>query len=198
MRRKEGPIRGDDPIRPEHPSSGPGRFSGAPSAGARPGARPVPGRRLPGAVALARLSARGAPRGAQLISTAPPSGSLSGFGSCNCTLLVSYRRDGTPVPTPVWAAPAGAALYVRSERGSGKVKRLRGDARVLIAPCTARGRPLGAPLEASAAVLGPEEELLAEQALAGRYGFGRALFERAMDLMRVDMCYLKITPGPWR
>ena len=43
-------------------------------------------------------------------------------------------------------------------------ERLRADARVLIAPCTARGRPLGAPLEASAAVLGPEEELLAEPA----------------------------------
>jgi PPOX class probable F420-dependent enzyme len=87
---------------------------------------------------------------------------------------------------------------VRSERGSGKVKRLRADARVLIAPCTAGGRPLGAPLEAIAAVLGPEEEVLAERILADRYGLGRALFERAMDVMRVDMCYLKLTPGPGR
>jgi PPOX class probable F420-dependent enzyme len=158
----------------------------------------VPGRRLPGAVALARLAARGEPRGARQISRVPRSGSLRSLGSRKRTLLVSYRRDGTPVPTPVWAAPAGGALYVRSERGSGKVKRLRADARVLIAPCTARGRPLGAPLEASAAVLGPEEELLAERILADRYGLGRALFERAMDLMRVDMCYLKLTPGPWR
>jgi PPOX class probable F420-dependent enzyme len=158
----------------------------------------VPGRRLPGALALGRLAARGAPRGARLISEAPRSGSIAGLGSCKRTLLVSYRRDGTPVPTPVWAAPAGGALYVRSERGSGKVKRLRRDARVLIAPCTVRGRPLGDPLEASAAVLGPEEELFAEQVLAGRYGFGRALFERAMDLLQVDMCYLRLTPRPWR
>ena len=158
----------------------------------------MPGRRLPGAVALARLAARGEPRGARQISRVPRSGSLRSLGSRKRTLLVSYRRDGTPVPTPVWAAPAGGALYVRSERGSGKVKRLHADARVLIAPCTARGRPLGAPLEASAAVLGPEEELLAERILADRYGLGRALFERAMDLMRVDMCYLKLTPRPWR
>jgi PPOX class probable F420-dependent enzyme len=149
-------------------------------------------------VAVARLAARGAPRGARLIAKAPRAGSLAGFGSGKQTLLISYRRDGTPVPTPVWAAPGGGALYVRSERGSGKVKRLRADARVLIAPCTARGRPLGEPMEATAVVLGPEEELLAERILAGRYGFGRALFERAMDLMRVDMCYLKLTPGPWR
>jgi len=190
--------RGEPPIGREYPSTGAGRLPGGHPTGARPGARPLPGRRLPGAVALARLGARAAPRGARLIAQAPRTGSLADLGSRKRTLLVSYRRDGTPVPTPVWAAPAGGALYVRSERGSGKVKRLRGDARVLIAPCTARGRPLGGPLEATAAVLGPEEEPLAERILAARYGFGRALFEHAMDLMRVDMCYLKLTPGPWR
>jgi PPOX class probable F420-dependent enzyme len=191
-------MRKEDPIRQEHPRSGAGQLPGARPPGARPGARPVPGRRLPGAVALARLAARGAPRGARLISKAPRSDALAGFALSKYTLLISYRRDGTPVPTPVWAAPAGGALYVRSERGSGKVKRLRADARVLIAPCTARGTPLGGPLEATAAVLGPEEELPAERILAGSYGFGRALFECTMDLMRVDMCYLKLTPCPWR
>ena len=185
-------------IRREDPSGGAGRFPGGHPASARPRARPLPGRRLPGAIALARLAARGAPRGARLISQAPRTGSVADYGSAKRTLLVSYRRDGTPVPTPVWAAPAGGDLYVRSERGSGKVKRLRGDARVLLAPCTARGRPLGAPLEATAEVLGPDEELDAERVLARRYGLGRALFEQAMDLMRVDMCYLKLTPGPWR
>jgi uncharacterized protein len=86
---------------------------------------------------------------------------------------------------------------VRSERSSGKVKRLCRDQRMLIAPCTVRGKPLGAPLEASARVLGAAEEVVAEQALSTGYGLGRALFERAMDLMRVDMCYLEITPGAW-
>jgi uncharacterized protein len=113
------------------------------------------------------------------------------------TLLVTYRRDGTPVPTPVWAAAAGGVLYVRSERAAGKLKRLRHDPRMLIAPCTVRGKPLGAPLEASGRMLAAEEEPRAEQALASRYGFGRWLFEATMDLMRVDMCYLQITPGAW-
>ena len=87
---------------------------------------------------------------------------------------------------------------MRSERSSGKVKRLRNDARLLVAPCTVRGEPLGAPLEASARVLAPGEEPRAERALAQRYGFGRELFERTMDLLRVDMCFLEITPGAWR
>jgi hypothetical protein len=60
-----------------------------------------------------------------------------------------------------------------------------------------RGAPLGAPFEASGRVLDGEEERVAERALATRYGLGRELFERAMDVMRVDMCYLGITPGAW-
>jgi len=46
-------------------------------------------------------------------------------------------------------------------------------------------------------VLAAEEEPFAERALASRYGRGPALFEWAMDLMRVDMCYLEIAPEPW-
>ena len=168
-----------------------------PTPRARPSARAVPGRRLPGALFGARMAARTAPRGVLQAATAARTGSLEELARAKRTLLISYRRDGTPVPTPVWAAPAGGVLYVRSERSSGKVKRLRNDARLLLAPCTLRGEPLGAPLEARGRVLEPAEEALAERALARRYGIGRALFERAMDALRVDMCFLELTPGAW-
>jgi uncharacterized protein len=163
----------------------------------RPGAKPVPGRRLPAALPMARMAARAAPRAARGIAHAPRTGSLEQAARHGQALLVTYRRDGRPVSTPVWAAPAGGVLYVRTERTSGKVKRLRADPRLLIAPCTAGGRPLGAPLEASGRVLDSFEEPAAERALAARYGRGRELFERAMDMLRVDMCYLELTPGAW-
>ncbi|HEY8303594.1 MAG TPA: PPOX class F420-dependent oxidoreductase, partial [Solirubrobacteraceae bacterium] len=101
------------------------------------------------------------------------------------------------VATPVWAAEADGRFYVRSERASGKIKRLGNDQRVLVAPCTVRGKPLGAPLEATASVVAPEREQIAEQALVCRYGLGRAIFEWAFDRMRIDMCYLEIVPGDW-
>lgn len=170
----------------------------APAAGsARRGARPVAGRRLPAALAMAHLAARTAPPALRAIAARPRDGSLEQICSCKRTLLVSFRRDGTAVPTPVWAACADGALYVRSERGSGKVKRLRNDTRLLIAPCTVRGKPLGAPLEAHGRVLGVGAEASAERALVARYGLGRAIFERTMDVMRIDMCYLQITPAAW-
>jgi uncharacterized protein len=166
-------------------------------APARPRARPVTGRRLPAALPSARLAARTAPQGARELADAARTGSVAEVARAKRTLLVTYRRDGTPVPTPVWAAEAEGVLYVRSERTAGKLKRLRNDPRMLIAPCTVRGRPLGAPLEASGRMLAAKEEPRAEQALASRYGFGRRLFEATMDLMRVDMGYLEIVPGAW-
>jgi uncharacterized protein len=178
------------PAAAPEPSAGPG-----PSA--RPGARPVAGRRLPGALPSARLAARMAPRGAQEVVEQPRTGSVGDVRACKRALLVTYRRDGTPVPTPVWAAEADGLLYVRSERAAGKLKRLRRDPRLLVAPCTVRGRPLGAPFAATARMLGREEEPIAERALTNRYGLGRELFERTMDIMRVDMCYLEITAGEW-
>jgi uncharacterized protein len=184
--------RADDP--PRNDLGGPRRRD---PDGARTGARPVPGRRLPGALFLARLAARTAPRQALSIVDLARRGSLDEIRSHKRALLITYRRDGTPVPTPAWAAQAGGLVYVRTERSSGKVKRLRRDPRMLLAPCTARGEPLGPPLQASARVLEAAEESIAERALSARYGLGRELFERAMDLMRVDMCYLELTPGPW-
>ncbi|HST32352.1 MAG TPA: PPOX class F420-dependent oxidoreductase [Solirubrobacteraceae bacterium] len=168
-----------------------------PTVPARASARPVPHRRLPGALFSARMAARTAPRGAREIVDVPRSGAVEQVAAHKRALLVTYRRDGTPVPTPVWAAPGGGRLYVRSERDAGKLKRLHNDARLLVAPCTVRGKPLGAPLEARARMLAPAEEAVAERALAARYGFGRELFERTMDLLRVDMCFLEITPGAW-
>jgi hypothetical protein len=143
------------------------------------------------------MAARTAPRGARTISDAPRVGFVAEVCAHKRTLLVTYRRNGTPVPTPVWAAEADGLLYVRSERTAGKIKRLRRDARVLVAPCTVRGKPLGSPFEATARMLPSQDETVAEQALVRRYGLGRALFEWTIDRMRVDMCYLEITPGAW-
>ncbi len=167
------------------------------TSAARPGAHPVVARRLPAAVPLARLAARTAPRATRTIAEVARSGSIEELRAAKRTLLVTFRRDGRSVPTPVWAVYYGGALYVRSERASGKLKRLRNDARVLLAPCTARGKPLGAPLEAHGFVVSRAQEPAAERALVERYGFARECFERTMDILRIEMCYLRLEPGAW-
>ncbi|MFU8850932.1 PPOX class F420-dependent oxidoreductase [Micromonospora sp. SL1-18] len=67
-------------------------------------------------------------------------------------LLTTFRRDGRAVPTPVWAVRDGDALAVWTASDTGKVKRIRRNGRVTVAPCDVRGRPHGTALPAHAAL----------------------------------------------
>lgn len=56
-------------------------------------------------------------------------------------LLTTFKRDGTPVSTPVWAVRLDdGAIGFWTSSGSGKAKRLAHTARVTVQPCDARGR----------------------------------------------------------
>jgi len=109
-------------------------------------------------------------------------------------LLVTYRRSGEAVATPVWFALDDAGrLYVRTEAGAGKVKRVRRDARALVGPASARGKPLGPLAEGRARVLAPEEEQRAERVLQSNYGLGRRLYEGLSGPLGVNTVYLEVT-----
>lgn len=71
--------------------------------------------------------------------------------------LTTFRRDGTPVATPVWLVAWEDDIAVWTNAGSGKVKRLRRNPSVTVAPCTIRGRLLGDPVEGRARALTAEE-----------------------------------------
>ena len=73
--------------------------------------------------------------------------------------LTTFRKDGTPVATPVWVSGDGDYLYVWTEAASGKAKRLHNDARVLIAPSDGRGTPQGAEVAGTAALLETSADL---------------------------------------
>jgi PPOX class probable F420-dependent enzyme len=112
-------------------------------------------------------------------------------------LLVTYRRSGEAVPTPVWFGLGGWALYARSEAKVAKVARIRNDPRVRVAPCTVRGKPLGPPAEGRARVLQEQSEIeAAEAALGANYGLGRRLYEgAATGALGIETVYLEVTPA---
>lgn len=66
--------------------------------------------------------------------------SLQDFARSEYVSLTTYRKDGTPVATPVWAAVDGDELVVWTRTDSWKVKRLRNDSRVRVTVCDVRGR----------------------------------------------------------
>jgi uncharacterized protein len=122
----------------------------------------------------------------------------SGFGHLrgrkHC-LVVSFRRSGDPVPTPVWFGHDGERVYFRSEERVGKVKRIRANPRVLLAPCDSRGKPLGPAAEGRARVLPPEREASAEAAIQANFGLGRRMYESVAMSLGPEGVYVEVEPA---
>jgi len=83
--------------------------------------------------------------------------------------LTTFRRVGTEVSTPVWVAPENGRLLVWSGVDAWKVRRIRRDGHVRVAPCSAGGKVRGAALEGQATILA--DTTLVQGLLAGKYGF---------------------------
>jgi hypothetical protein len=71
---------------------------------------------------LDRLRDRSAAGAAGLAGTVDNFAALTGE---QYALLVTFRRSGEPVPTPVWFGLHEGRVYVESLADAGKVKRLR-------------------------------------------------------------------------
>jgi len=84
-------------------------------------------------------------------------------------VVTTYKKDGSPVATPVNAVVLGEHAYFRTWSTSGKAKRLRRDPRLQIAPSTMRGRPTGPAIEANARLVGIDEEETVKRALSKKH-----------------------------
>jgi PPOX class probable F420-dependent enzyme len=86
-------------------------------------------------------------------------------------ILTTFRKDGTPVPTPIWAAGDGGELVLWTERKSGKVKRIRNSGRVEVQACDIRGtKTHGAVVAGEARLLDPDDTERVHKVLARKYG----------------------------
>lgn len=84
-------------------------------------------------------------------------------------LLTTFRKDGTPVPTPLWAAADDGKIFVWTVTDSWKVKRLRRNPAVTLQPCNAKGTPHGAPIDGTARILDADETEHVRRLLRKKY-----------------------------
>ena len=77
---------------------------------------------------------------------------FSRFGGENVISLETYRRNGEPVRTPVWFLEENGVLYVHTDDSTGKVKRIRQNPKVRVAPSHFRGKPKADYVDARAEV----------------------------------------------
>ncbi len=116
--------------------------------------------------------------------------------------LTTFRRDGTGVATPVWFVQEGERLLVQTDRNSYKIRRIRGNANVKIAVCTATGRLRGVPMDARAELLPDADTGRVERLFARKYRLDLVVIRpiRALQAMlhrgerRANSVTLAITP----
>ena len=85
--------------------------------------------------------------------------------------IETVRRNGETVPTPVWFVEFKGALYFQTNKKSGKVKRIRNNPVVRVAPCNIAGRLHGAWVDGKVLALGREEASAALDAYNHKYRF---------------------------
>ena len=101
-----------------------------------------------------------------------PTPSIDHVGAERYVSLVTFRRNGTGVPTPVWIARIGDKLYLFTDGTSAKMKRLKANDRIQIAACDVRGNVRGEFAEGRARKL--DDPAIIERALAAllqKYGW---------------------------
>ncbi len=106
--------------------------------------------------------------------------------------LETYRKTGKSVQTPVWFAAAPDAgshvVYVYSGADTGKMKRIRQNPTIRIAPCGARGTVTGPWIDARARFVSGDEFQLGMRLLNRKY----RLWKQILDLL------FRLKPGDMR
>lgn len=112
-------------------------------------------------------------------------------------LVTTYKKDGSSVPTPVWVVPDGDVLGIWTSADSGKVKRIRNRADVLVGPCDMRGNPTGPPMPATAEVLDAAGTARYRALITKKYGLiGRlTLFGSKLRRGAAGTVGVRITPA---
>lgn len=100
---------------------------------------------------------------------------LAQFANQKYINMQTFRKNGTPVATPLWFAEDGGELYIYTVADSGKVKRLRNNRRVRVAVCDIRGNLKGEWVDGEARPLDATESERCNRLITKKYGLIKRL-----------------------
>ncbi len=108
--------------------------------------------------------------------------------------IETFRKSGEGVRTPVWFVQEGDVVYVHTIADSGKVKRIRRNPQVNIAPCKMDGAVVGEWVPASARELLDEEtNQKVDKLLDKKYGLMKKMFGFSLSKKKQKYTVLEIT-----
>jgi len=108
--------------------------------------------------------------------------------------IETFKKNGQGVKTPVWFVLHDNAFYVYTEADSWKVKRIRNNARVRVAPCGVRGDVKGPWLDGTASFVEGDERIAADKLLDRKY-FLKVIFNVLTKINRHTRAMIKIEPA---
>jgi PPOX class probable F420-dependent enzyme len=126
-------------------------------------------------------------------ATVSATGSIDSLKGRKYCVLVTYKKDGTPMPSPLWFGVGDGKVYAESGANDWKIKRIGNNPQVRVAPCNSRGVPKGAPFTGTARILsGPDAEA-ADHFIQANYGWYRTVYERLLA-HRLPTVVIEVTP----
>ncbi|HEV2685206.1 MAG TPA: PPOX class F420-dependent oxidoreductase, partial [Actinomycetota bacterium] len=121
---------------------------------------------------------------------------FSSFRGRRQCLLVSFKRSGDPVPSPVnFGLSDEGLLYFRCDPDSAKVKRMTRDPHVRACACSFRGKPLGPLVEGTARMLEGSEAERAASIVAANWDLPNRIYERSVHRLHVTITYVEVRPS---
>jgi hypothetical protein len=107
---------------------------------------------------------------------------FQGLAGAKYLSITTFRHDGTEASTPVWfvSDDLDERVLVATGADTWKVRRIRQNPQVRVAPCTARGALTGEPVDGVARVV--DEGALVRRLQAEKYGWQAWLIEKAYVL----------------
>ena len=115
------------------------------------------------------------------------------FSNAKYMNLETYRRSGEGIRTPVWFVESGNLLFLLTRSDSGKVKRLRHNSEVKVAPCKMNGEVTGEWSPAEAAVVESEESIKTVKSMfEQKYGAALRITNAFSKLQKKKRVFIKV------
>lgn len=114
------------------------------------------------------------------------------FGGQQYVNVVTFRKTGQQVATPMWFVEDEEVLFVRTFSNMAKVKRLRNNPCVFVAACTAAGELRGPWYEGTAMFLEGDQARRANAALSRKYGWTKRFADLWYSLRNGDQIVIAI------
>lgn len=120
------------------------------------------------------------------------------LGQAKYISLVTFRRDGREVATPIWVVGMEGRLFGYTRSDVGKVRRIRANGKIRMAPCSMTGKVLGDWVDGSATIVSdPALEKRFYVAMRKKYGLSFLLVSSisAISGKINQRTVLEFTPG---